>query len=393
MTLHQSIVRQLLSVPTSLADLQAVTEVSLPTLRKAVQELSEAGWIRVVGQAEANGGRPAMLFGVDDRRFAVIGLQLQLPGVRLILSDLTGRVLDELEMFEYVVPTLNETVSAVSDYVKAMHARFPERQILGVGIAAPGFIDPASGDIITIGRVPSWRNLPLCHHLRAAVGLPVEIANDVDCMAFAEFDYVHEALDKNLAYAGFGEGLKVSMFLNGQIYKGSLGNSGLISSALLCVSHSSDPDAARRLLSIAGINQAFEEKVARLDSQARQRYAQIQSTSNPRERAHLIVSQACDDMPICHTITHDLIGVLSVAIANVMVIVQPDVVVIGGLLSAIPHSIFADLENSIRALLPELISYKTVIRQARLASHNSAALGAIHHFLQNTLSDPSTKLA
>jgi predicted NBD/HSP70 family sugar kinase len=334
-----------------------------------------------------------MLFGVDDRRFAVVGLHLQLPGVRLILSDLSGRVLDELELFDQRVPALNETVGAVSNYVNAMHARFPERQMLGIGIAAPGFIDPASGDIVTIGRVPTWRNLPLCHHIRAAVGLPVGIANDVDCMAFAEFDHVEESLDKNLAYAGFGEGLKVSMFLNGQIYKGSLGNSGLISSDLLCVKNLSDPDAVRRLLSIAGINRAFEEQVSRLDSEERQRYARILSTSNPRERVDLIVSQACHDMPICHTIAHDIIDVLSVAIANVMYIVQPDVVVIGGLLSVMPQAIFADLENAIRAYLPELISNKTVIRQARLASQNSAALGAIHHFLQNYLNDTSVKLA
>ncbi len=392
MSLHQSVIRQLLTAPTSLADLQAVTQVSLPTLRKAVQELSEAQWIRVVGQAEANGGRPAMLFGIDDRRFAVLGLHLQLPGLRLILSDLNGRVLDELELFDEVVPTLNETVGAVSDYVTHIRARFPERHLLGIGIAAPGFIDPASGDIITIGRVPAWRNLPLCHHIQAAVGLPVEIANDVDCMAFAEFDYTHESLDKNLAYAGFDEGLKVSMFLNGQIYKGSLGNSGLISSNLLCINNQPDPEEVRKLISILGLNRAFEKRVAELDSERQPPYARLLSVTNPRDRAQLIISNARETLPVCHAIIQDLIGGLSVAIANLIYIIQPDVVVIGGLLSSLPGDIFPSLEAAIRNYLPELISNKTVIRKGQMASQSSAAIGATHHFLQNYLNDAANEL-
>ncbi|MEZ4555504.1 MAG: hypothetical protein R2854_03470 [Caldilineaceae bacterium] len=64
----------------SLADLQQATQVSLPTLRRAVQDLTDARWIRVVGQAEANGGRPAMLFGADTTRFLLVGVHLQLPG-------------------------------------------------------------------------------------------------------------------------------------------------------------------------------------------------------------------------------------------------------------------------------------------------------------------------
>jgi predicted NBD/HSP70 family sugar kinase len=392
MPLHQSILRQLLTAPASLADLQAATQVSLPTLRKAVQELSEAHWIRVVGQAEANGGRPAMLFGMDDLQFAVIGLHLQLPGLRLILSDLNGQVLDERALFDEVVPTLNETARAVSDYVARIRARFPERRLLGIGIAAPGFIDPASGDIIAIGRVPSWRNLPLCHHIQAAVDLPIEIANDVDCMAFAEFNYTRESLDKNLAYAGFDEGLKVSMFLNGQIYKGSLGNAGLISSSLLCIHNQPDPEEVRKLISILGMNRAFEQRITALDEASREQYAGLLAVTNPRERLQLVISNARAAMPVCYAIIQDLIKGLSVAIANLIYIVQPDVVVIGGLLSSLPADIFPSLETAIRNYLPELINNKTVLRKGQLASQNSAALGATYHFLQKYLNNASIEL-
>ncbi|MBK8019915.1 MAG: winged helix-turn-helix transcriptional regulator [Chloroflexi bacterium] len=76
---HTDILKILRTRPMSLADLQQATQVSLPTLRKAVQDLVDAQWIRIVGQAGANGGRPPNMFGLDDSHYVLIGVHLQLP--------------------------------------------------------------------------------------------------------------------------------------------------------------------------------------------------------------------------------------------------------------------------------------------------------------------------
>ena len=60
----------------------------------------DARWMGIVGQAEARGGRPAMLLGPDPSRFLVVGVHLQLPGMRLIISDLAGEVLHEEKLFD-----------------------------------------------------------------------------------------------------------------------------------------------------------------------------------------------------------------------------------------------------------------------------------------------------
>ncbi len=206
----------------TLAGLQAAAQVSLPTLRKAVQELTDSRWIQIVGQADANGGRPAMLYGLDESHFMLVGMHLQLPGIRLILTDLNSNILDERELFTGIVPGQSQSISSVADYIGESGC-IPERRIVGVGIASPGFIDPRTGDIITIGRVPAWSNFPYCHRLQAAVNLPVEIANDIDCMAFAEFEHSDRQRMQNLAYIGFDEGVKASLFLNGEFYRGALG--------------------------------------------------------------------------------------------------------------------------------------------------------------------------
>lgn len=387
MSLQRTIVRLLLNSPMSLADLQLATQVSLPTLRRAVQELTDASWIRIVGQAEANGGRPAMLFGVDDSHYAIVGVHLQLPGLRLILSDLTGQVLDMRELFDNSVPTPDESVQAAGEYVAHIRTTLATRQILGVGVATPGFIDLKTGDILAIGRVPAWESFPMRRRLEGALNLPVRIANDVDCMAFAELHYSRGLRAENLVYIGFDEGVKASIFLRGDLYKSTLGNAGLVAAHLLNVPHLPHVEDVARLLTINGMNAIFEERMADLDSESRRRYTEIAATASPRERVQRILENACAEMPICYAIVQEQIEVLAAAIANVILLIQPNVVVIGGLLSVLPPELFLVLETTIRRHAPALVGNNTIIQQGNLATQSSAAIGANHHFLQVYLAE------
>ena len=62
-------------------------------------------------------------------------------------------------------------------------------------------------------------------------------------------------------------------------------------------------------------------------------------------------------------------------------IIQPDVVVIGGLLSRMPKSLFHELESDIRSNIPPLIKNKIVIKQGVMEIRKNSAIGAIYHFL------------
>lgn len=385
MLLYPSIIKTLLATPLSLADLQPITQVSLPTLRKAMQELSDHRWIRIVGQSDANGGRPAMLFGLDDSYFVLLGVHVQLPGMRMIVSDLTGRVLDEIEVFQRTQPTPDQVVQAIIDYAEDVQARFVNRKVLGVGIAAPGFTDPESGNIISIGRVPGWQNFPICQRLRTLLDVPVSIANDVDCMAFAEFQNVRKSFASNLAYIGYDEGIKVSLFLNGELYKGSFGNAGLIVSHFLKTPNENlSADDQQLIMTISGLNQVFEREVAALTADEQTHYAAMLN-ANYRQRLELILSGAQNGLPVCVEIANMLNAVLTTAIANIIYMIQPDSVVIGGLLSIMPPLLFADLTTSIRANLPTLFANHVQIGQAKVTSSNSAAQGATYHFLERYL--------
>ncbi len=392
MSLHPAILKTLLSRPLSIADLHSGVQVSLPTLRKALQDLNDARWIRVVGQADTNGGRPAMLFGPDDSYYLSVGVHLQLPGLHLITADLRGQVLDEMHDFTDTIPQPDEVIQRIIAYVSTVQVRFPERRVLGIGIAAPGFIDPVSGDILSIGRVPSWYSLPICQRLHSALNLPIHIANDVDCMAFAEFQRSKLSFEQNLAYFGFDEGVKVSLFLNGQLYKGSFGNAGLIVTDLLQLGDNSEAARAHDLLTIHGVNDLVTARINALPEPEREPYRGILETRGQRERFQLMQQAAASGLPICQATAQALNTALAAAMANVIYMVQPDVMVVGGILSQMPLPLYTDLEARARAYLSPLFTNRLVIQQAALSSPNRAALGAVYHFLQTHLDQTDTDM-
>lgn len=164
----------------------------------------------------------------------------------------------------------------------------------------------------------------------------------------------------------------------------TLGNAGLIAAHLL---HVPGIGEVGRFLTIAGVSALFEERVANAGNQASHLYADILAKSSPRERVQLIFENARPGMPICQAIVQDQIKALAAAITNVILLIQPDVVVLGGLLSVLPSEWFMALDGEIRRLAPPLIGNTILIQQGRLATQSSAALGANHYFLQRYLSE------
>ncbi len=385
MLLYTTIIKNIQSHPMSLAELHPMTNVSLPTLRKAIQELTDNHWIRIVGQAEANGGRPAMLFGFDESYFMLLGVHIQLPGVRLVVSDLAGNVLDEESVLQDEIANPHRIMQTIIDYAQDIQADFDNRKLLGIGIATPGYTEPETGNIISIGRVQGWENLPICQHLSSQLNIPVQIANDIDCMAFAEFQHRGKSLIDNLVYIGFDEGVKASMFLNGELYKGSFGNAGLIVDRLLDIPNSSlSPHDRHRILTITGFNQIFEEKVAKLPFDTQSHYQKILDTTH-RQRMQVIFQWAEQNDALCMELIQMLRDVLTIGIVNIIYVIQPNTLVIGGVLSSLTVQQFSALVQSIREALPPLFANQIKIEQAYLQSSYAGALGANYHFIDNYL--------
>lgn len=385
MDTQRSILAQLVSRPASLADLGAATGVSLPTLRRAVQELGAGRWIRVVGREEGTGGRPANLFGLDTDVHTLIGVHLAHPGMRIVATDLTGAILDDVVpggLFELEPDAVH---AAVADFLAGFRRRRPERRPLGIGVATPGYVDPVTGTVITIGRVPTWSNLPLCDRLHEATGLRIAIGNDMDALATAEFGFGEEA--RTYAYVGYGEGAKFSMFLDGVPYTGPFGNAGLVSPTLLAQGGGPD-DAA--LLRVRGLVDAYERAA---DPTAPRNASHDRAPDAVRRRFDEILELAAGGDPVADRVVARTSEVLGAQIAAFVHLIQPGLLVIGGALAGAPAPVLDRIEAAVRSRLPTLLDNALIVRQARVAGPEGTALGATRLLLQRFLAEDAEPVA
>lgn len=387
----RSIVTHLLTRPLSLAELGAATGVSLPTLRRAVHDLQAARWVRIVGRAEATGGRPANLFGIDPGWHALVGIHLEHPGMRLVATDLTGDVLDER------VPAGVESLepdavhAIVLDYLAALRERLPERTLLGLGLASPGFIDPQSGAVIAIGRVPNWNHLPLAQRLGDASGLPVTIGNDVDAMA--ALDFAANGVPRTYAYVGFSEGVKFSLFLDGRPYVGPFGNAGLVDARLLAPC--SDHAVARDVLTVHGLADRYLERAGSAGARSVRAHAQARGVgahADARERFLAVLDLAESGDPDAAELVGWMTEMLGTQIAAFVLLLQPELLVLGGALAGASDRLLGAIEGVARRSLPTLLDNNLVVRRARAVAANAAAVGATRVFLDRFLTADASSL-
>ncbi|MGD0571069.1 MAG: ROK family protein [Candidatus Sulfotelmatobacter sp.] len=95
--------------------------------------------------------------------------------------------------------------------------------ISGIGICAPGPLDPRTGVVVNPPNLPGWRNFPLAAEIKEAYRLPVRVDNDGNAAAMAEALWGAGRGYRNIFYATIGTGIGTGIVFDGRIYHGRTG--------------------------------------------------------------------------------------------------------------------------------------------------------------------------
>ena len=117
-----------------------------------------------------------------------LGIDIGGTAVKLGLVDDAGTVLARAERsvsFDgYKTPIMNTVLAAAGDFLAEQAALGAP---CGVGVSATGQIDSVRGEVAgTCGNFPGWEGVPIRALLEEALGLPVTVANDANCMCLGE---------------------------------------------------------------------------------------------------------------------------------------------------------------------------------------------------------------
>jgi glucokinase len=205
----------------------------------------------------------------------------------------------------------------------------PWSQIRAVGIACGGPLDPQAGIIQSPLSLPGWDDLPLVGIVEDAVRRPTVVDNDATAGALAEwwFGAGHERGSRNLVYMTISTGVGGGLVLDGRVYRGTAWNAGELGH--LTVDYRGRRCACGRL----GCLEAYASGT-NIAVRAREALAASGEPSALRDVAAVtsreVAEAAAAGDPIASRIWDDTMEMLGSAIANVLDVFNPDLIVLGG---------------------------------------------------------------
>lgn len=114
-------------------------------------------------------------------------------------------------------------VKAVVDEVLGANGRRP---LGGIGVSAPGPVDPLTGRVANPCNLPCWHDFPLRNQMESLYQLPVWVDNDANAAGLAEAVWGAAVGFDSVFYASIGTGIGTAIVLNQSVYRGPSGAAG-----------------------------------------------------------------------------------------------------------------------------------------------------------------------
>lgn len=191
---------------------------SLPTIYQNVQELSDAGLIRIGAVQKSTGGRPPQAYeAVADARYA-IGVSISSNHIRMLALDLKGRPIAYKSTRVENDLHFDERVSEESKlFIQENHLL--SEKILGIGITIPGVFDTKNDRIVSS---PTVRLSDFSmQRIRESCDYPLYIVNDSKAAGLAELLLRPAEIRKRpFAYLLLENGVGGALAFGGHILKG-----------------------------------------------------------------------------------------------------------------------------------------------------------------------------
>lgn len=214
------LLQQLFSVgPTSRADLARATGLTRVTVSDLVSELLGEGLVQELGSpAESRVGKPPTLVGIVPDAALIGALDLSPADDRFlgVLFDLTGAVVARVEMPRNGLMGAKAAAKVV-ELARDLADRATSR-LLGLGVGAPGVVDPA-GVVLDAPNL-GWEGVDLPTMLRAQLNVPVYVANDVNAAVLGEHTYGEAAGEGDLMLVRIGPGVGAGLVVGGSLLQG-----------------------------------------------------------------------------------------------------------------------------------------------------------------------------
>lgn len=327
--------------PVSRAQIARVSGLSKPTVSQALATLESARLVREAGRSSGGKGPSAVLYELNARAGWVVGIDVGRAWVRAALADLTGEIVARRDERARVrsSQTLISQLGAIAHSL-AEEAGIRWRQVTFATIGSPGVFHPELGQVALAHSLPGWGRQGLVEALQRELGTKISFENDVNLAALGEqWRGLGKGVD-HFVFLHIGTGVGVGLVLGGELYRGSGGGAGEIGYLPLAGTDPYDAESRRRgaLDMIAGASGVVAA-------------AQNRGMPPPLTAKNVFASARRGD-PVAERVVADEAKRIALAVAAVVSVVDPELVILGGGIGTNGDLLLEQVERELSTLSP-----------------------------------------
>lgn len=305
--------------PISRTELRDRVGLTAATVINITNDLLERNILLQEGLAAASSkGRKALMLNVNPTAFYTLGVSISTRRLRVGLANFQGQIVDHVDVTIRNTITPEEAADLIQQNVQMLVEKHqvPTEKLVGVGVAAPGPLDTHTGLITVPPDLPNWRNVPLQKLLEERLQLPVRVDNETNAAALAECFAGGDEKEFVFFISMFRLGVGGGLVLNGEPLLGFHGSAGEVGHLLV------QPGGRKCGCGSRGCLEAMISEDALLEAAAAGGAGEISLEE--------LFTRSKNMDPVCYAVVKQAADYLTMAICNVVHMVSPSRIVLGG---------------------------------------------------------------
>jgi predicted NBD/HSP70 family sugar kinase len=310
--------------PISRAEIARTTGLQRSTVTLLVRKLLKDQMVCEKGRGESAGGRRPDLLFLNGHRACVLGLDVGVRQTTLALGDFNGKILRQ-EEFATGGDPMEFLKTAEARIKPLLGASKPRMSFEGIGVSVPGLVNVETGIVIYAPNL-KWNQFPLGPEMENLFGLPIYIDNDANLCAMAEVWHgnIGAVNSHNLVYVHVTDGIGTGIAFDGQIYRGFSGGAGEFGHMCIDVNGPQCNCGNWGCWEVYASNQALIKTYRRLCGDDL-----VDAGADSMTAKDVIARARAGDEPALMALKQEA-RYLGIGLANLIVALNPEVVVVGG---------------------------------------------------------------
>ena len=271
--------------------------------------------------------------------------------------------------------SMDDIVDAICDMVGGIDDEFPGG-VAAVGVGCAGLVN-RSGMVATSPNIPEISDFPLLSMLAGRLGRPVAVDNDATAALRAEMSSGAAAGFDNVLLATFGTGIGAALALDGEIRRGAEGLAGEAGHMIVA------PGGPECLCGRRGCWEQVASggalgRAARDAARAGKAPALAERVGGriPDIRGEHVGELATAADPVARRLLREFAGWVALGLNNLILLVSPEVVVLGGGLSELGEVFLAPVRDALEEVYLELHRRPPVELRGARYGDRAGAIGA-----------------